>query len=1611
MREQHRDIVGEDLHIARIAVGGISPLNSLIPSVIGELYAVSGWTLNADASGAATGCPLGYPSGWTSASGYPSGCPFGFPSGWVDQGTYPSGWTCAKTWVSGCPLFYPSGWASTSGYPSGYPSGCPLGTSNGRAIYTLWIAGDSTHSGWKPMAGDGSGGGLIAPATTSRLGGIIVGDNLVIEPNGRLSAIRKQNLIAPTWATSGTTGVNYKNLLAQSAWVDLAWYVSGGPPVNLDSYVIRYRRSSTDAWVNTYTANTSCRVTPLLNSTQYNFEVCQIDNDGNISPWSGTLVITTAKDYSQPDAPVITSVSILYDKVMVFWNHSFAQDVIGYEIYCAPGASGTTFTPDIVTFANKYWPSRSSEIRYAPVAAFVVGRLIAQWTLKLCAVDRSGNRSPYSTAYFNMFVGTPDPPSNVVLTTGRDVDGYSNTYPWIKATINDTTRAGSYSYRISMAAGQRSWTGIDSPEMTYTWQNVEAYTNYVVQVRFNGEAGESSVWSNEFPILSWADNIPPDMPRDLAITNGIGYLFLQWSPLMEADISHAEIARYTNVVAHPSGGGYTHVGSVTSGNIFNVHGIHNGTFNVFFDKDTAYGSNYVYWVRALDKSDNASAWNGPVSGSPLRLGTGIFDTDAPIITNLRSSISSTGNTWIDEYGNPHSKIAVSWAAVDDGGKPITYQYRWKEASGSADYMTGITSELSFILNYIRPKVDYSFSIMAIDFLGNRSPYTSPDVILQQAPGDNIAPSGIAWAAINPIQTSFRSVFLNWNPPLERDILRIDIYRSVSGASSGVPASGAILIGSVGPTATNYIDRDLTAGLRYWYFIRAVDTSNNIGAWSTGVYKDVGPVTYSDVDFTAKTSSIYNSIPVIENDVWTNNSPSSGYAAWNTHTLYFGGSGFTVPASSTNKEFIYWTKNTTGYSSVTVSGNVPANSFIICRNIAGFAFKQWSTIANQVIGSAFIVDGAISNAKIANAAIDDAKILNLDAAKITAGTIDVQRLTMSASAVNAGTTKILPGQVSIGIGGQLSDWMGGTNNTQINGGAIAANSISANRLSIGSRNVTFDGIAFTLDKDYDKVSWSSGSVAYTDDLSNAIVQTVYAGSGTYPVSGGTTYFYWTKDTSGNCIASTFNRATAFIASNLVIATYSGIQGTAVKNLIVNYGKTIIDGTDITAGTVNADRLKANTITATQLSAGTLITASGQMGNAIITTAQILSLDIGSAKITGTLDAQRINAASLASVSVDGGVTLVQAGSIAVSGQSKLTSWTDGGDVTKINGGVIAANSIKANSIEVGMVGITRTGLDFYKNSGGNLQWLTGTLSWYDVIPGIPPSGVNRTVTIGPGTWSPPATGKMFAYWIKGQSSLNITYNDLAFNTTQMAASGIILFATMSSDGTLVANYGKTIISGDNITTGSIDAYRIKAHSITSDQIAANTITSDNIKAGSLSAYDIRSGTLESLSWATSGYGTYMDLENGEFILGAATSGNGTRIRWDPINKILRISGDVMIGGDDGGFLGVPAREIPSKDDIAWVLRILSSNGFNFRKTDLVGTITVLSARVWKGKTEVTGIIDPIKLRWTRISPVPYNTLDAAWNASVISRYPSGTLTLNITDADIAGTATFSCELLE
>ncbi|SEP28213.1 hypothetical protein SAMN04490248_1761, partial [Salinihabitans flavidus] len=139
--------------------------------------------------------------------------------------------------------------------------------------------------------------------------------------------------------------------------------------------------------------------------------------------------------------------------------------------------------------------------------------------------------------------------------------------------------------------------------------------------------------------------------------------------------------------------------------------------------------------------------------------------------------------------------------------------------------------------------------------------------------------------------------------------------------------------------------------------------------------------------------------------------------------------------------------------------------------------------------------------------------------------------------------------------------------------IAANTINANKVSIGLRGVSAEGFDFQTSGN--TLSWSSGNIRYLDNTGTYQVSAVGAGSASY--TGARLYLTWSQGASSLVVRT--SAVNAHDGNRVVLAIYNG-----GSDLTTQVGRTIIDGDHIKTGTVDAIHLKAAAVTVDKLASG-------------------------------------------------------------------------------------------------------------------------------------------------------------------------------------------------------------------------------------------------------------------------------------------------------------------------------------------------------------------------------------------------------------------------------------------
>lgn len=421
------------------------------------------------------------------------------------------------------------------------------------------------------------------------------------------------------------------------------------------------------------------------------------------------------------------------------------------------------------------------------------------------------------------------------------------------------------------------------------------------------------------------------------------------------------------------------------------------------------------------------------------------------------------------------------------------------------------------------------------------------------------------------------------------------------------------------------------------------------------------------------------------------------------------------------------------------------------------------IGSLAVDSAKIADAAIINAKIANLAVDNAKIASLDAGKINAGDILADRMKANAiTAINAdiGTATINAAKIGaldagkITTGDLSADRMKTNAITAINAyigaatidsakignldaGKITAGDIAAERIQaqVISAINTYTGTAKIKQAQIDALTVGSANItdasitsAKITDLAvtNAKIANATIESAKIKSLDVSKLNAGTIDTTKFTIASTNGKLS--IANNTI--TIKDAQATPQTRVQIgldakgNYGVYVLNAAgvpifDSDKGVLSADGLNNDVVTTDKILDGAVSPSKIQIEELWADEAFIGKLSVAS------IDASQIKTGKISNEVIDlAGLVTFEAFAPDIKPMFSVT-----GDKTYINGGMIATNTIQANSIDL-LSGFTVKGPDnqnsFAIASNGEIE-INGWLHSTNYVPGVSGYSINRDGT--------------------------------------------------------------------------------------------------------------------------------------------------------------------------------------------------------------------------------------------------------------------------------------------
>lgn len=562
----------------------------------------------------------------------------------------------------------------------------------------------------------------------------------------------------------------------------------------------------------------------------------------------------------------------------------------------------------------------------------------------------------------------------------------------------------------------------------------------------------------------------------------------------------------------------------------------------------------VIWIAIRYKRGNNysdAILTGPLTAGTLAAGVVIDTTPPADVAGLTLSSTSTP----DAAGNPYVRIIATWTANTD-----------EDLNG---YEVEITEAGVTVVDFVATNKhsrealtgrSYTVRVRAIDKAGNRSAWTAPQAIV--GAGDTTPPGAPTSLEAT---VSIGSIFLRWTNPSASDLAKVEVWENTTN-NSGTATKIAAVVGQPSG-AGSYSRSGLSSGVTRYYWLKAVDTSGNVSVFSTGISATTASIQVTDFASNISAPELMTTVQRLAA------TPTLGRIVFDTtdRKLYRGTGSV-------------WDRSTDGADitadSIT-AGQIAAGA-ISTTELAAGAVTAGKIGAGQVTTTE-LAAGAVNADKIQAGSITGDRIststslpgtITVGSTGVSIGTIQSQA-NDPAARVNANSTLITPGRIQLTGGSTLSTWQHGGDLTQINGGSIAANTIAANKLTVGNRGVSFDRFNFTTSGN--TLSWTIGRVTYIADSGAATVFDISAGSHAYSATGGdVTYLYWTQ---GSSTLSTTKSAFTATTNAVLVGTYYGSN-----NFTATYGRTIIDGDYIKTGAISATKINVASLSAISANLG-------------------------------------------------------------------------------------------------------------------------------------------------------------------------------------------------------------------------------------------------------------------------------------------------------------------------------------------------------------------------------------------------------------------------------------------
>jgi glycosidase len=307
----------------------------------------------------------------------------------------------------------------------------------------------------------------------------------------------------------------------------------------------------------------------------------------------------------------------------------------------------------------------------------------------------------------------------------------------------------------------------------------------------------------------------PPAPTGLKAVEGDGAVTLSWNAVPGAN-------SYLVWRSYLSGGGYQVVGRPTGAS--------------YTDTKVENGRRYYYVVRAVIGTDGADS--AEVEAIPHHTVSGLLLQWPPSVSHTIAAGQPTETI----YARVRVKFVTGQPGATDGlwmqigyglaGTAPAAWTTWQEMTFNKDYGQNGLKEWEEWMGQLWPDATgrYTYLVRVSPtagrdwFYGGFRSGTAWGGILNVVPSADTTPP-LAPINLRVTGTTPSSISLAWNPNAESDLWGYELYRvPVPTAAGGGPPWTRVATIAAGTNA--YVDRDVSTGMTYAYYVMAVDTSYN-----------------------------------------------------------------------------------------------------------------------------------------------------------------------------------------------------------------------------------------------------------------------------------------------------------------------------------------------------------------------------------------------------------------------------------------------------------------------------------------------------------------------------------------------------------------------------------------------------------------------------------------------------------------------------------------------------------------------------------------------------------------------------------------------------------------